>query len=113
MYQGERELRLSELGWSKGLLLVGMCRWFGFLGLNHIHCLVLSLLPRWNKSQLPKLEESIHHPRKRVTLYPRKECPLHESVLIQGALLLSPFSGNFLQNGPVSYIQSKLLKFFL
>ena len=43
MYQGEGELGLLELGWSRGLLLVEMCRWFGFLGLNHIHYLVLSL----------------------------------------------------------------------
>ena len=35
MYQGEGELGLSELGWSRGLLLVGMCKWFGFLGLNY------------------------------------------------------------------------------
>ena len=34
MYQGEGELGLSELGCSRGLLLVEMCKWFGFLGLK-------------------------------------------------------------------------------
>ena len=90
-----------------------MYRWFGFLGLSHQHCLSLNHLLKWNRPLLPKLEESNHHPVKRVILHSRREYHHHGSGLVQEALLLFPFLDNFSQNDLVFCIQNRSLSFFI